>query len=65
VVLTFALPGCASLLRLSALVISDRLAGSFRRTGLRFVALAADQQQEIDGFCFSQLAPSYPAASVA
>ena len=65
VVLTFALPGYASLLRLSALVVSDRLIGSFRRTGLRFVALAADQQQEIEGFCLSQLAPSYLTAIVA
>ena len=36
---------------LSALVVSDRLVGSFRRTGVRFLALAADQQQQIAGFC--------------
>ena len=31
-VLTFALPGGGAMLRLSALVVSDRLYGSFRRT---------------------------------
>jgi c-di-GMP-binding flagellar brake protein YcgR len=65
VVLTFAFPGCASMLRVSAVVVSDRLAGSFRRTGLRFVALAADQQQQIGDFCQLQLAPAYPTAIVA
>jgi c-di-GMP-binding flagellar brake protein YcgR len=64
-VLTFALPGNGTMLRLSALVISDRLSGSFRRTGVRFVALAADQQQQIAGFYRSQLAPAYPTAIVA
>ena len=65
VVLTFALPGFASLLRVSALVVSDRSAGSFRRTGLRFVALAADQQQQISDFCLAELIPAFPAARVA
>lgn len=68
-VLTFALPGSDGLLRLSALVVSDRLAGSFRRTGLRFIALAADLQQQISGFCEAQpdLGGSavYPTAHVA
>ena len=63
--LTFALPGAGAMLRLSALVVSDRLDGSFRRTGLRFVALAADQQQQIAGFHRSQLSPAYPTAHVA
>jgi c-di-GMP-binding flagellar brake protein YcgR len=65
VVLTFALPSGDAMLRLSALVVSDRPAGSFRRTGLRFVALAADQQQQIAGFHRSQLTPAYPTANVA
>lgn len=64
-VLTFGLPGSAGLLRLSALVVSDRLAGSFRRTGLRFIALAADQQQQISAFCEAQAGPVYPTAHVA
>jgi len=64
-VLTFALPGSGAMLRLSALVVSDRLSGGFRRTGLRFVALAADQQQQIAGFHRSQLGPLYPTAQVA
>jgi hypothetical protein len=64
-VLTFALPGSGTMLRLSALVVSDCLSGSFRRTGLRFVALAADQQQQIAGFYRSQVEPAYPTAIVA
>ena len=62
-VLTFALPGAATLLRVSAAVVTDRLVGSFRRTGVRFVALPADQQQHLQDFCFAQLAPPYPRAT--
>jgi hypothetical protein len=65
VVLTFALPGNGAMMRLGALVVSDRLSGSFRRTGLSFVALAADQQQQIAGFHRAQLTPAYPTAHVA
>jgi c-di-GMP-binding flagellar brake protein YcgR len=65
VVLTFALPGDGTLLRLSALVVSDRATGSFRRTGLRFVALAADQQQQVRSFCRAITRLEYPTASVA
>lgn len=64
-VLTFALPGQATLLRVSAAVVTDRLTGSFRRTGLRFVGLAPEQQQHISEFCFSRLTPAYPTAIVA
>jgi c-di-GMP-binding flagellar brake protein YcgR len=65
VVLTFALPGDGTLLRLSALVVSDRPTGSFRRTGLKFVALAADQQQQLRRFCRAFTGPDYLTASVA
>jgi c-di-GMP-binding flagellar brake protein YcgR len=65
VVLTFALPGEPALLRLSATVVSDRQDGSFRRTGLKFVALAAGQQQQVRNFCQNARAPAYPTAIVA
>jgi c-di-GMP-binding flagellar brake protein YcgR len=64
-VLTFALPGQATLLRVSASVVTDRLTGTFRRTGVKFVALGAAERQLITEFCFSRLAPAYPTAIVA
>jgi c-di-GMP-binding flagellar brake protein YcgR len=64
-VLTFALPGQATMLRVSAAVVTDRLTGSFRRTGVRFVALTEEQQQQLAEFCYARLAPAYPTAIVA
>jgi hypothetical protein len=63
--MTFALPGHSTLLRVNAQVVSDRLVGTFRRTGIRFVGLAADQQQHIQQFCCAGLASAYPAAMTA
>ena len=63
--LTFALPGQGTQLRLRALVVSDRLVGSFRRTGLRFVGMAAGEEQHIAEFCFTRMTPAYPTAIVA
>jgi hypothetical protein len=63
--MTFALPGQGTLLRVNAQVVCDRLVGTFRRTGFRFVALAADQQQEIRDFCFAALTPAFPTAMIA
>jgi hypothetical protein len=51
VVLTFALPGGDDLLAVTGVVVSDRLAGSFRRTGIRFAALAAETEQRLQHFC--------------
>lgn len=63
--MTFALPGTATMLRVKAQVVSDRLVGTFRRTGVRFVALAADQEQHIQDFCNAHQASAYPSAMIA
>jgi hypothetical protein len=65
VVLTFALPGLAALVRVSAIIVSDRLEGSFRRTGIRFSALAHDVERQLTDFCVAQLPSAYLTASVA
>jgi hypothetical protein len=46
-------------------VVSDHLVGSCRRTGVRFLALPDDQEQQIAAFCQQTSLPLYAAASVA
>jgi c-di-GMP-binding flagellar brake protein YcgR len=55
IVLTFALPGEGPLLRAPGVVVADDLAGTFRRTGVRFAGLAADVEHRIARFCEAQL----------
>jgi hypothetical protein len=56
IVLTFALPDGGALLRAPGVVVTDELAGTFRRTGVRFVGLADEVERRIVGFCEAQLA---------
>jgi hypothetical protein len=56
IVLTFALPDGGALLRAPGVVVTDELAGTFRRTGVRFAGLSAEVEQRIVGFCEAQLA---------
>ena len=63
--MTFALPGASTMLRVNVQVVSDRLVGTFRRTGVRFVGLAADQQQHIGDYCRARQTPAYPTAMIA
>jgi c-di-GMP-binding flagellar brake protein YcgR len=65
VLLTFELPGCQSLIATHGVVVSDRLVGSCRRTGVRFLSLPDDQEQQIAAFCQVRLEDRYPPASVA
>ena len=51
ITLTFALPGGSALLRASGVVVNDTLAGTFRRTGVRFSALPEEVEQRISQFC--------------
>jgi hypothetical protein len=63
--LTFGLPGEQTLVSTHAVVVSDQLVGSCRRTGVRFLALPDDQEQQIAAFCQRVSVALYPAASVA
>jgi len=56
--LIFVLPGCRRTIAATAVVVSDRRAGTFRRTGVRFTALASAHEQEIQSFCLERLQPS-------
>jgi hypothetical protein len=49
--LEFSLPGSGAEIAARGLVVSDALAGSFRRTGVRFLALRPDHAQLIAGYC--------------
>ncbi len=51
VALSFALPGSDDRISARGLVVSDASAGSFRRTGVRFIALAPHHAQAIAGYC--------------
>ena len=55
ITLTFALPGGPALLRAAGVVVTDTLAGSFRRTGVRFTSLAPDVAPRIERFCADEL----------
>ena len=49
--LSFALPGSDEQISARGLVVSDASTGSFRRTGVRFIALAPHHAQAIAGYC--------------
>ncbi len=63
--LTFGLPGEPALVATHGVVVSDNLVGSCRRTGVRFLALPADEEHQIAAFCRIALADLFPEASVA
>jgi hypothetical protein len=49
--LAFALPGSHEEISARGLVVSDCVAGSFRRTGVRFIAVRPDHAKLIAGYC--------------
>lgn len=49
--LSFALPGSKDEISARGVVVSDASAGSFRRTGVRFIALAPEHASLIAGYC--------------
>jgi hypothetical protein len=49
--LEFSLPGSQDEIATRGLVVNDVLAGSFRRTGVRFIALRPEHAQLIAGYC--------------
>ncbi|HEY4392616.1 MAG TPA: PilZ domain-containing protein [Polyangia bacterium] len=49
--LSFSLPGSRDEISARGVVVSDASAGSFRRTGVRFIALAPQHAQLIAGYC--------------
>jgi hypothetical protein len=51
VALSFALPGSRDEISARGVVVSDTSTGSFRRTGVRFIALAPQHAQLIAGYC--------------
>jgi hypothetical protein len=54
ITLQFDLPdggGAGSLLKVTGVVVSDALAGTFRRTGVRFHGVAEETIQRINRFC--------------
>jgi hypothetical protein len=51
VTLTFDLPGTGTTIDVDGFVVSDRGMGSFRRTGIRFVAASADQLAVLGDYC--------------
>jgi hypothetical protein len=51
ITLTFDLPGTRTTIDVDGLVVSDRRTGSFRRTGIRFVAPSAEQVALLGEYC--------------
>jgi hypothetical protein len=49
--LQFSLPGSRDEIAARGLVVTDALAGGFRRTGVRFIALRPEHAQLIAGYC--------------
>jgi hypothetical protein len=49
--LEFSLPGSAEEIAARGVVVNDGPEGSFRRTGVRFIALRADHQHLIASYC--------------
>jgi hypothetical protein len=49
--LSFSLPGSGEEISARGLVVSDTSTGSFRRTGVRFIALAPEHARLIAGYC--------------
>lgn len=56
IALTFALPGGGPLLRVAGVVVSDVVAGSFRRTGVRFTGIGGEVERRIAEFCATEQA---------
>lgn len=65
VLVTFALPGGQALVATHGIVVSDTSLGARRRTGVRFLALPADEEQQIATFCHAILVVRYPESFVA
>jgi c-di-GMP-binding flagellar brake protein YcgR len=57
VALSFSLPGSAEEIAARGVVINDDVAGGFRRTGVRFIALRPDHERLIAGYCRTQPRP--------
>jgi hypothetical protein len=55
--LAFALPGSREEIAAEGLVVSDTVAGGFRRTGVRFIALRPEHAHLIAGYCRSDPRP--------
>jgi hypothetical protein len=51
IALSFSLPGSREEISARGLVVSDASVGSFRRTGVRFIALRPEHAQLIAGYC--------------
>ena len=51
VALRFALPGSTEQISARGVIVSDGVAGAFRRTGVRFIALGPDHERLIAGYC--------------
>jgi hypothetical protein len=49
--LAFSLPGSHEEISARGLVVSDSVAGSFRRTGVRFIAVRPEHARLIAGYC--------------
>jgi PilZ domain len=49
--LAFALPGSHEEISARGMVVSDCVAGSFRRTGVRFIAVRPEHARLIAGYC--------------
>jgi hypothetical protein len=49
--LTFSLPGSQEEISARGVVVHDVIAGSFRRTGVRFIAVRPEHAQLIAGYC--------------
>jgi hypothetical protein len=49
--LSFALPGSGEEISARGVVVHDVVAGSFRRTGVRFIAVRPEHAQLIAGYC--------------
>jgi hypothetical protein len=49
--LAFALPGSQEEISARGVVVHDVIEGSFRRTGVRFIAVRPDHQKLIAGYC--------------
>jgi hypothetical protein len=53
--LTFDLPGGGPTIVAAGVVVSDRSAGGFRRTGVRFTAIAQEHEALIMSYCLARL----------
>jgi c-di-GMP-binding flagellar brake protein YcgR len=62
VALCFALPGTRDEISAEGVIVNDTKAGTFRRTGVRFIAIRPEHQQLIASFC--RVAPAARAARV-